>query len=97
MWPLWESGTTGRFHGIDVLGAGAAAGGIALINSTCNISGYVAPQVTGVLRDATGGYMVPLLVTGAVVLSGAGLILASGIRKHIPRGVPVVNSAGLSH
>jgi len=79
------------------LGAGAAAGGIALINSTCNISGYVAPQLTGLLRDATGGYMVPLLVTGAVILSGAGLILASGIRKHIPRGTPIVNSAGLSH
>ncbi len=79
------------------LGAGAAAGGIALINSTCNIAGYVAPQVTGLLRDATNGYMVPLLVSSAIVLSGAGLILASGIRKHIPRGVPVVSSAGLSH
>jgi len=80
------------------LGASAAAGGIALINSVgSNISGYAAPQITGLLRDSTGGYMIPLLVTGAVVLSGAGLILASGIRKHIPRGVPIVNSAGLSH
>jgi ACS family tartrate transporter-like MFS transporter len=79
------------------LGASAAAGGIALINSVGNISGYAAPQITGLLRDSTGGYMVPLLVTGAVVLSGAGLILASGIRKHIPRGVPIMDSAGLSH
>ncbi len=79
------------------LGAGAAAGGIAFINAVGNISGYVAPQVTGSLRDATGGYMVPLLVTGAVVLVGAGLILSSGIRKHIPRGVPMPGSGALLH
>lgn len=79
------------------LGAGAAAGGIAFINSVGNISGYVAPQVTGLLHDATGGYMVPMLVTGAVVLSGAGLILVSGIRKHIPRGTAIVNGGTLRH
>jgi ACS family tartrate transporter-like MFS transporter len=79
------------------LGAGAAAGGIAFINSIGNISGYAAPQITGLLRDATGGYMAPMLVTGAIVLSGAGLILASGIRKHIPQGVPLVDHATLRH
>ncbi|HEY0181436.1 MAG TPA: MFS transporter [Rhodopila sp.] len=79
------------------LGAGAAAGGIAFINSVGNISGYAAPQVTGLLHDATGGYMVPMLVTGAVVLSGAGLILASGIRKHIPRGASMIEAATLRH
>ncbi len=79
------------------LGAGAAAGGIAFINSVGNISGYAAPQVTGLLHDATGGYMVPMLVTGAVVLSGAGLILASGIRKHIPRGASMIEAATLQH
>ncbi len=79
------------------LGAGAAAGGIAFINSICNISGYVAPQMTGLLRDATGGYMVPLLVTGALVMVGAVLILASGIRKHVPRGVQVAVEATVFH
>jgi ACS family tartrate transporter-like MFS transporter len=79
------------------LGAGAAAGGIAFINSVGNISGYAAPQFTGLLHDATGGYMVPMLVTGAVMLSGAGLILVSGIRKHIPRGVPIIGEATLRH
>jgi ACS family tartrate transporter-like MFS transporter len=78
-------------------GAGAAAGGIALINSFGNISGYVAPQVTGVLRDATGGYTVPMLVVGAGLLLGAVLILVSGIRKHIPRGVPIPQTATLLH
>ncbi len=79
------------------LGAGAAAGGIAFINSFGNISGYVAPQVTGLLHDATSGYMVPMLVAGAMMLVGAGLILASGIRKHIPRGLPIAGSGVLLH
>ncbi len=79
------------------LGAGAAAGGIAVINSVGNVAGYVAPQITGLLRDATGGYAVPMLVAGAVMLCAAALILVSGIRRHIPRRVPVMNSAGLPH
>src|SRR5689334_6974160 len=79
------------------LGVSAAAGGIAFVNSIGNISGYLAPQVTGALRDATGGYMVPMLVAGAVMLFGAGLILASGIRKHIPRGVALAESGTLTH
>jgi ACS family tartrate transporter-like MFS transporter len=78
------------------LGAGAAAGGIAFINSVGNISGYVAPQITGMLHDATGGYMVPLVVTGVVVLAGAGLILLSGIRAHIPR-VAISRDAAVLH
>ncbi len=79
------------------LGAGAAAGGIAFINSIGNISGYMAPQITGALHDASGGYKVPLIVTGAVVLAGAGLILASGIRKHIPQGVAIGRGATVLH
>ncbi len=79
------------------LGAAAAAGGIAFINSVANIAGYAAPQVTGVLRDATGGYMVPMLVTGCVMLAAAGLILVSGIRKHVPRGASIAGSASLLH
>ena len=79
------------------LGAGAAAGGIAFINSIGNISGYVAPQITGVLHDATGGYTVPLLVTGGIVLAGAALILMSGIRRHIPADAALARDATLMH
>jgi ACS family tartrate transporter-like MFS transporter len=79
------------------LGAGAAAGGIAFVNSVGNISGYLAPQVTGALRDATGGYTAPMLVAGVVMLFGAGLILASGIRKHIPRGATLARSGTITH
>jgi predicted MFS family arabinose efflux permease len=79
------------------LGATAAAGGIAFINSVGNISGYVAPQITGLLRDTSGGYTVPMLVTGGLVLLAAVLILASGIRKHVPRGAPLPAHGTLLH
>ena len=53
------------------LGAAAAAGGIAFINSVGNISGYASPQMVGLLRDTTGSYEIPMLVVGGLVfLSG---------------------------
>jgi ACS family tartrate transporter-like MFS transporter len=61
------------------LGAGAAAAGIALINSLGNISGYVAPQVVGVLRDWTGNYSAPMFVAGVVVLAASGLVTFCGV------------------
>ena len=79
------------------LGAGVAAGGIAFINSVGNISGYVAPQVMGVLRDSTGGYMVPMIVTGGVMMTGAALILVSGIARYVPRGAKIGGEATLLH
>jgi len=48
------------------LGASAAAAGIAFINSVGNISGYAAPQLVGVLHDASGSYRMPMLVMGAM-------------------------------
>jgi hypothetical protein len=47
----------------------------------------------GVLHDATGGYGVPVLVAGIVTLTGAVLILASGIRHHVPREAHAVASS----
>jgi MFS family permease len=67
------------------LGAAGAAGSVALINSIGTSQGYVAPQLTGFLRDATGGYRAPLIVTGGVLIAAAGLVLASGIRRHLRR------------
>ncbi len=54
------------------LGATAAAGGIAFINSVGNVSGYAAPQLVGLLRDFSGAYRLPLLVM-------AGMVTAAGI------------------
>ena len=49
----------------------AAAAGIALINTIGNIAGFAAPLITGVIKDATGSYQLPmLLVGGFMALSG---------------------------
>jgi ACS family tartrate transporter-like MFS transporter len=63
------------------LGAAAAAGGIAFINSVGNISGYAAPQIVGLLHDYSGSYKMPMLVMGAmVVVSGVLVPFASRFR-----------------
>lgn len=78
------------------LGAGAAAGGIALVNSVGNIAGYVAPQVTGLLRDTSGGYAIPMMVTGGVVVTAAVLIVVSGIQRYVERNrVPLAHATVL--
>jgi ACS family tartrate transporter-like MFS transporter len=56
------------------LSASAAAGGIAVINSIGNISGYAAPQMVGLLRDGTGSYEIPMLAVGALVLLAGVLV-----------------------
>jgi len=59
------------------LGPAAAAGGIAVINSIGNISGYVAPQMVGLLRDATGSYQIPMMVASLFMAAAAICILVS--------------------
>lgn len=65
-------------------GAATAAAGIGAINTIGNASGYLAPQFMGILHDATGGYMVPLLVAGCVTLIAPVLIGLSGIKRYLP-------------
>ena len=45
----------------------AAAGGIAIINSIGNLSGFAGPFVMGKMKDATGSYTVGLLAVSATV------------------------------
>ena len=75
------------------LSAAAAAGGIAVINSIGNISGYAAPQLVGLLRDQTGGYEMPMLIVGAMVfLSGVLVPLAARAARSgqvLPEASPV--------
>lgn len=59
-------------------GAAAAAAGIAMINSIGNIAGYFAPQLVGVLRDATGNYAVALIAAGVMALAAAALLPFAG-------------------
>jgi ACS family tartrate transporter-like MFS transporter len=76
-------------------GAATAAAGIGAINTIGNMSGYLAPQFTGLLHDASGGYLLPLLVSGGVALAAPVLIVVSGIRHHVRRvDLPVAATAG---
>ncbi|HVV14028.1 MFS transporter [Amycolatopsis sp.] len=61
----------------------AAAGGIALINSLGNISGFAAPYVTGWLRDLTGTQRTGLWVVGACMVAGALVALALGAKPRV--------------
>lgn len=74
-------------------GTATVAAGLAAINTMGNLSGYIAPQLMGLLRDASGGYSVPVLVAGGVTLTGAVLILASGIRRHVESAVAAADRA----
>jgi MFS family permease len=60
------------------LSGAAAAAGIALINTVGNLAGFVAPFITGALKDATGSYQLPMFVVGAFMLLSAGLAFAMG-------------------
>ncbi|MEV1118276.1 MFS transporter [Actinosynnema sp. NPDC049800] len=65
----------------------AAAGGIALINSLGNISGFAAPYVTGWLRDFTGSQRAGMWMVGACMVAGALLALALGAKPEQRRPV----------
>jgi MFS family permease len=61
-----------------VLSGAAAAAGIALINTVGNLAGFVAPYITGVVKDATGSYQASMLVVGALMLLSAVLAMMAG-------------------
>ncbi|SPB14435.1 MFS transporter [Caballeronia novacaledonica] len=63
----------GRF-----LSGAAAAAGIALINTVGNLAGFVAPYITGIAKDMSGSYQLPMLIVGAMMLMSAVLALAIG-------------------
>ncbi|RRO13836.1 MFS transporter [Saccharopolyspora rhizosphaerae] len=58
------------------LAGAAAAGGIALINSLGNISGFAAPYITGALADVTGSQRSGLWVVGLVMIAAAFTVIA---------------------
>jgi MFS transporter, ACS family, tartrate transporter len=73
---IW--GTLGPFWAIPtaLLRGTAAAGGIALVNSIGNVGGFVGPYLMGWIREATGGFTAGLLTLAAILVVGAGLVLA---------------------
>jgi D-galactonate transporter len=73
--PFWQIPTT-------LLASTAAAGGIALINSFGNLSGWLGPFVVGWLKDLTGTTSAGLYVVAGLEVLAAGLILL-----FMPRGM----------
>lgn len=69
----------------------AAAGGIALINSLGNLSGFGGPYVTGFLTDLTGSNKAGLWVVGAFSLVAAGLVVFLGSAPKTPSGDPTTS------
>jgi ACS family tartrate transporter-like MFS transporter len=57
------------------LSGAAAAGGIALINSLANLSGFAGPYAIGLLNDASGNFRSGLLLLALVPLVGMALAL----------------------
>ncbi|AXB46321.1 MFS transporter [Amycolatopsis albispora] len=62
------------------LSGAAAAGGIAMINSLGNISGFAAPYITGWLKDATGSQRTGLWAVGVCMIAAAGVAIVLGRR-----------------
>jgi MFS family permease len=63
----------------------AAAGGIALINSLGNISGFSGPYVTGWLTTLTGNAKLGLWVVGALSLAAAAMVVYLGAKPPSER------------
>ncbi|MGN8197982.1 MFS transporter [Salinisphaera sp. RV14] len=61
------------------LSGSAAAAGLAIINTLGNLGGFSSGYVTGLLHDASGGYIVPLFVVSACMLGSA--LLMFGVRR----------------
>ena len=55
------------------LGGAAAAGGIALINSTGNLGGFVGPTLMGYLKQSTGNFAAGLALLALVLATAASL------------------------
>ena len=68
----------------------AAACAIALVAALANVGGIVGPYLIGVLKDMSGGYVLPLLVLGVLVLGAATLALrlSLGEPKETPALAP---------
>jgi MFS family permease len=66
----------------------AAAAGIALINATGNLGGFLGPYVMGWMKDATGDYLIGLrLLATAAALSGV-VVLVRGPAAPAVNAVP---------
>jgi MFS family permease len=87
--PFWQMPTM-------LLAGTAAAGGIALINSFGNLSGWLGPFVVGWLRDVTGKTSSGLYVVAALEVTATVLILLFMPRRSLGREANVDPATSVS-
>jgi ACS family tartrate transporter-like MFS transporter len=66
--PFWTMATS-------LVGGGGAAAGIALVNAVGNVGGFVGPYLLGYVLDTTHSFAAGLIGIGAILMSGAALVL----------------------
>ncbi len=66
----------------------AAAGGIALINSIGNLSGFSGPYITGWLTGLTGNAKLALWVVGVLSLAAAAVVVYLGVKPRSETEAP---------
>jgi nitrate/nitrite transporter NarK len=65
-----------------LLAGGAAAAGIALVNSIGNTGGFLGPTLVGYVTEATGSYAAALGALAGMVTFAGVLVLALAPRRH---------------
>ena len=65
----------------------AAGGGLGGMNTFGNVAGFAAGYVTGLLKEASGGYHVPMFVVGGLMLMAAILMTALARRGAVEEPV----------
>jgi len=73
--PFWALAT-------EWLPAGAAAVGIAQINTIGNVGGIIGTSLLGIVKDYTGSYAVGLLPLALMAGIGCILVISIGLRRH---------------
>lgn len=77
-----------------LLTGSAAAGGIALINSVGNLSGFVSPLVMGWISDLTGSFHPGLWFNSGLLM--VGVVLLFGLTRHGLASPPAANGARIA-
>jgi ACS family tartrate transporter-like MFS transporter len=77
------------------LSGGAAAAGIAAINSIGNLGGFVGPYAVGWAKDAFGSYLAGFLLIGACPMIAAAIILVLGRDRRAPAAAAAPSAASV--
>ncbi|NVN00027.1 MFS transporter, partial [Arthrobacter sp. SDTb3-6] len=80
----------------EFLAGAARAKAIALINTLAQMGGLIGPWMTGVLKDATGGFAVPLTALAVASFLASAIALLMNRHSKIALRTPMVPSKGYS-